>query len=56
MQSTCFKFLKELEHNRDHALTGNYVGHREPHGLAPDWRFLIYKIEGTTLILVRTDL
>jgi len=24
------------EHNRDHALTGNYIGHRECH-VSPDW-------------------
>tara|TARA_B110000008_G_scaffold278668_1_gene323142 strand:- start:1843 stop:2112 length:270 start_codon:yes stop_codon:yes gene_type:complete len=41
------------EHNRDHALTGDYVGHRECH-LSPDW-LLIYKLEGSTLILVRTS-
>ena len=40
------------EHNRDHALTGNYTGHRECH-LSPDW-LLIYKVEDSTLILVRT--
>jgi len=40
------------EHNHDHVLTGNYVGHRECH-LSPDW-LLIYKVEGGTLILVRT--
>ena len=40
------------EHNRDHALSGNYVGYRECH-LSPDW-LLIYKVEGGTLILVRT--
>ena len=40
------------ERNLDHALTGNYVGHRECH-LSPDW-LLIYKIEDGTLILVRT--
>lgn len=39
-------------HNRDHALTGNYVGYRECH-ISPDW-LLIYKIENDTLILVRT--
>ena len=38
--------------NLDHALTGNYTGHRECH-LSPDW-LLIYKIEGSMLILVRT--
>ena len=40
------------ERNIDHALTGNYVGHRECH-LSPDW-LLIYKIEESALILVRT--
>ena len=40
------------QRNLDHALTGNYVGHRECH-LSPDW-LLIYKIEGSMLILVRT--
>ena len=40
------------ERNLDHALTGNYEGHRECH-LSPDW-LLIYKIEYGTLILVRT--
>jgi len=40
------------EHNRDHALTGNYAGHRECH-LTPDW-LLIYKIEPPYLVLVRT--
>lgn len=39
-------------HNRDHALTGNYVGYRECH-ISPDW-LLIYKIENDCLILVRT--
>jgi len=29
------------EHNRDHALTGNYVGHRGCH-VSPDW-LLIYQ-------------
>jgi len=38
-------------HNRDHALTGNYVGHRECH-VAPDW-LLVYKIDGRFLVLVR---
>ena len=40
------------ERNLDHALTGNYVGHRECH-LSLDW-LLIYKVEDGTLILVRT--
>ena len=38
----------------DHALTGNYAGHRECH-ISPDW-LLIYKIERNilTLSLTRT--
>ena len=36
----------------DHPLTGNYVDHRECH-IEPDW-LLIYRIEETELILVRT--
>lgn len=40
------------ERNRDHALTGNYVGHRECH-VSPDW-LLIYRTTETELILVRT--
>jgi len=40
------------ENNFDHALTGNYFGHRECH-ISPDW-LLIYKIEKPYLILVRT--
>ena len=38
--------------NRDHDLTGNYVGHRECH-LSPDW-LLIYKQNGDELLLYRT--
>lgn len=40
--------------NRDHALKGNYNGHRECH-VEPDW-LLIYKLENETLVLslVRT--
>jgi len=40
------------ERYRDHALTGNYVGHRECH-LSSDW-LLIYKLTEKELILVRT--
>jgi len=40
------------ERNRDHALTGNYAGHRECH-VSPDW-LLIYQTTDTELILVRT--
>ena len=37
---------------RDHALTGNYVGHRSCH-FTPDW-LLIYKIENAILTLTLT--
>ena len=37
---------------RDHALTGNYIGHRECH-ILPDW-LLIYKIESDILTLTLT--
>lgn len=42
------------EKNRDHALTGDWVGHRECH-IQPDW-LLIYRMEGDVLVLtlVRT--
>lgn len=36
--------------NRDHALTGNWLGYRECH-IQPDW-LLVYKIDGGKLILV----
>ena len=37
---------------RDHALHGEWAGHRECH-IEGDW-LLIYKVEGATLTLVRT--
>ena len=37
------------EKSRDHALSGNWVGHRECHVL-PDW-LLIYRIDGDVLVL-----
>lgn len=37
------------EKNKDHALTGNWVGHRECH-ILPDW-LLIYHIEDNVLVL-----
>ncbi len=37
------------ERNRDHALTGDWVGHRECH-IQPDW-LLIYRIEEDVLVL-----
>ena len=42
------------EKNRDHALGGNWAGHRECH-IQPDW-LLIYRIEDDVLVLtlVRT--
>ena len=35
--------------NRDHALTGDWIGHRECH-IQPDW-LLIYRIEDDVLVL-----
>ena len=46
---------KELpldEQYRDHALTGNYRGHRELH-IEPDW-LLIYRVYGDVLMLSLT--
>ena len=40
------------EKNRDHELTGNYIGYRECH-ITPDW-LLIYEIDGDELILYLT--
>lgn len=40
------------EKNRDHALTGCWVGHRECH-ILPDW-LLIYRIEDDVLVLTLT--
>ena len=37
------------EKNKDHALTGNWIGHRECH-ILPDW-LLIYRIEDEVLVL-----
>ncbi len=37
------------EKNRDHALTGNWTGHRECHVL-PDW-LLVYRIDDGVLVL-----
>ncbi len=37
------------EKNKDHALTGNWTGHRECH-ILPDW-LLIYRIEDDVLVL-----
>ena len=40
------------ERNRDHALTGDWVGHRECH-IQPD-RLLIYRVEEDVLVLTMT--
>ena len=37
------------EKNRDHALTGDWAGHRECH-ILPDW-LLVYRIEDDVLVL-----
>ena len=37
------------EQNKDYALTGDWVGHRECH-IQPDW-LLIYRIEDDVLVL-----
>lgn len=37
------------ERNKDHALTGEWVGHRECH-ILPDW-LLVYRIEDDVLVL-----
>ena len=37
------------EKNKDHALTGNWSGHRECH-IQPDW-LLVYRIENDLLVL-----
>lgn len=42
------------EKNKDHALTGNWKGHRECH-ITPDWLLLYRVIENTLILsLVRT--
>ena len=38
--------------NRDHALSGDWVNHRECHVL-PDW-LLIYRVEDAVLVLTQT--
>lgn len=40
------------EKNRDHALTGNWSGHRECH-ILPDW-LLVYRIDNEVLVLTLT--
>lgn len=40
------------ERNRDHSLSGDWIGHRECH-IAPDW-LLIYRVEENILVLTLT--
>lgn len=40
------------EKNRDHALSGDWTGHRECH-IQPDW-LLVYRIDGEVLVLTLT--
>ena len=40
------------EKNEDHALSGNWVGHRECH-ILPDW-LLVYRMEDDVLVLTLT--
>ena len=40
------------EKNKDHAPTGNWVGHRECH-ILPDW-LLVYRVEDDVLVLTLT--
>ena len=40
------------EKNRDHALSGVWIGHRECH-IQPDW-LLVYRIEDDVLVLTLT--
>ena len=40
------------EKNRDHALSGNWVGHRECH-IQPDW-LLVYHVANDVLVLTLT--
>lgn len=40
------------EKNRDHELSGNWIGHRECH-IQPDW-LLVYRIEDDVLVLTLT--
>lgn len=37
------------DRNRDHALTGDYIGFRECH-IRPDW-LLVYRVDGEDLLL-----
>jgi len=40
------------EKNKDHMLTGDWIGHRECH-ITPDW-LLIYRIDNYVLVLTLT--
>ena len=43
------KWRRTSRENKDHALTGNWIGHRECH-IQPDW-LLIYRLENDLLVL-----
>ena len=40
------------EKNKDHSLSGNWIGHRECH-VTPDW-LLVYKVDKDILVLTLT--
>ena len=40
------------DNNRDHELTGDWIGHRECH-IQPDW-LLLYRIDNDVLVLTLT--
>lgn len=40
------------EKNKEHALTGNWIGHRECH-ILPNW-LLVYRLEDEVLVLTLT--
>ena len=40
------------EKNKDHALTGNWIGHRECH-ILPNW-LLVYRLEDEVVVLTLT--
>ena len=47
---SCCRWEKPLPNkNRDHDLSGDWIGHRECH-ILPDW-LLIYRIEDDVLVL-----
>lgn len=50
---TLLAMIKTLpEKNKDHALSGDWVGHRECH-IQPDW-LLVYRVDDDVLVLTLT--